>query len=42
MMENILQTALSGARLNFLQLPLAVHKLMNTLEAKTENPIEPS
>ena len=33
---NVLQTVLPGARLNFLQLPSAVHKLIHVLEAKTE------
>ena len=33
---NVLQTVLPGAKLNFLQLPSAVQKLIHVLEAKAE------
>ena len=33
---------LPWARLNFLQLPSGIHKLIHVLEAKAENPSGPS
>ena len=38
---NILQTVLQGARLNFLQIPQSVDRLVTTLHEKSENPKEP-
>ena len=38
---NILQTALQGARLNFLQIPQSVDRLVTTLHKKSKNPKEP-
>ena len=39
---DILQAILQGSRLNFVQIPTGVQKLIDTLRLKAENPMQPA